>query len=153
MGYTTHADCDLIGLGMSAISHVGDSFSQNARDLPPWEVGRRQGRLPVWRGMRLDADDDMLRARSHSAAHVPGRVASTAQIERRHEIDFDAYFAEAIARLLPLAADGLVAIDGRRHCRDLARPAAAAYHRHVLRPLPQRRSPLRETQPRYSRVI
>ncbi len=26
MGYTTHADCDLIGLGVSAISHVGDEF-------------------------------------------------------------------------------------------------------------------------------
>ena len=34
MGYTTHADSDLIGLGVSAISHIGDSFSQNPRDLP-----------------------------------------------------------------------------------------------------------------------
>src|SRR5690606_5222230 len=27
MGYTTHADSDLVGLGVSAISHVGDTFS------------------------------------------------------------------------------------------------------------------------------
>ena len=27
MGYTTHADSDLVGLGVSAISHIGDSFS------------------------------------------------------------------------------------------------------------------------------
>src|SRR6185503_12778712 len=32
MGYTTHADSDLVGLGVSAISHIGDSYSQNARD-------------------------------------------------------------------------------------------------------------------------
>ena len=53
MGYTTHAYCDLIGFGMSAISHVGDSFSQNARDLANWEIAVDQGRVPVWRGMEL----------------------------------------------------------------------------------------------------
>ena len=47
MGYTTHADCDLIGLGVSAISHIGDTFSQNPRDLPAGnrrrQVNRRCG--------------------------------------------------------------------------------------------------------------
>lgn len=38
MGYTTHAGCELIGFGMSAISHFGDSYSQNHRDLPAWEA-------------------------------------------------------------------------------------------------------------------
>ena len=32
MGYTTHADCDLVGVGVSSISHVGDTYSQNPRD-------------------------------------------------------------------------------------------------------------------------
>jgi oxygen-independent coproporphyrinogen-3 oxidase len=41
MGYTTHAGCELIGLGMSAISHFGDSFSQNHRDLNAWEEAAR----------------------------------------------------------------------------------------------------------------
>ncbi|PKL99956.1 MAG: oxygen-independent coproporphyrinogen III oxidase, partial [Gammaproteobacteria bacterium HGW-Gammaproteobacteria-7] len=54
MGYTTHADSDLIGLGVSAISHIGDSFSQNFRDLPSWEAAIDAGRLPVWRGLNLD---------------------------------------------------------------------------------------------------
>ena len=57
MGYTTHADCDLVGLGVSAISHIGDSFSQNPRDLTGWEIALDQGHLPVWRGRHLDADD------------------------------------------------------------------------------------------------
>src|SRR5699024_9356454 len=38
MGYTTHADTDLVGLGVSAISHIGDTFSQNPRDLPSWQI-------------------------------------------------------------------------------------------------------------------
>ena len=71
MGYTTHADCDLIGLGMSAISHVGDSFSQNPRDLQSWEIALDHGRLPVWRGMQLIRT--MYSEVSDSAADVPGR--------------------------------------------------------------------------------
>lgn len=48
MRYTTHAGCDLIGFGMSAISHFGGSFSQNHRDLPTWEAALDSGRLPIW---------------------------------------------------------------------------------------------------------
>jgi oxygen-independent coproporphyrinogen III oxidase len=45
MGYTTHGGSDLLGLGVSAISHLGDSFSQNPRDLPSWETNIDAGRL------------------------------------------------------------------------------------------------------------
>ena len=55
MGYTTHADSDLVGMGVSAISHIGDTFSQNPRDLPSWEIAIDSGKLPTWRGMLLDA--------------------------------------------------------------------------------------------------
>lgn len=108
MGYTTHADCDLVGLGMSAISHIGDSFSQNPRDLIAWQTAIDQGRLPVWRGLRLDADD-VLRAdviqqlMCRAAVDVPA-------IEQRHRIHFPTYFSDAIERLSPLVADGLVAV-------------------------------------------
>src|SRR5690606_32759354 len=61
MGYTTHAECDLIGVGVSAISHVGDCFAQNPRDLPSWEAAIDAGRLPTWRGLQLE-EDDVLRA-------------------------------------------------------------------------------------------
>jgi len=29
-GYSTHGDCDLIGLGVSAIGHIGNAYAQNA---------------------------------------------------------------------------------------------------------------------------
>src|SRR5205085_6812034 len=57
MGYTTHAGCDLLGFGVSSISHLGNSYSQNPRDLQDWEAAIDSGRLPVWRGLELDADD------------------------------------------------------------------------------------------------
>ena len=112
MGYTTHAQCDLVGLGMSAISHIGDSFSQNPRDLAGWEVALDQGRLPVWRGRRLD-EDDVLRANVIQQLMCQGYI-DIAGIERRHEIDFHVYFADALEKLQRLVEDGLATVDAQR---------------------------------------
>ena len=106
MGYTTHADSDLVGLGVSAISHIGDSYSQNHRALPDWEAAVDAGRLPVFRGMRL-SDDDQLRADLIQQLMCQGEIPIGA-LERRYQIDFDRYFADALDRLAPLVADGLL---------------------------------------------
>lgn len=106
MGYTVHADSDLVGLGVSAISHIGDSFSQNPRDLPSWQAALDDGRLPVLRGMRLN-EDDRLRADLIQQLMCQGEIPVSA-LERRYGIDFASYFAQALVRLQPLVADGLV---------------------------------------------
>src|SRR6185437_601220 len=112
MGYTTHAGCDLIGLGMSAISHFGDSFSQNHRDLREWESAVDAGRLPVWRGLTLSSDD---RVRAHVIQRLMCQGAvDFREIERRYGIHFESYFAGALERLAPLIADGIVARSGRQ---------------------------------------
>ena len=150
MGYTTHADSDLIGVGVSAISHVGDSFSQNPRDLPAWEAAIDAGRLPVWRGLRLDPDD-VLRADVVQSLMCNGAIEIT-QIEQRHDIDFASYFADALAQLAQLQRDGLVRLDDRRIAatsrgRLLMRIIAMCFDRY-LQPTP---SPARI--PSYSRAI
>jgi oxygen-independent coproporphyrinogen III oxidase len=152
MGYTTHADCDLVGLGVSAISHIGDSFSQNPRDLPAWEVAIDQGALPVWRGLSLTFDDrvraDVIQQlMCHASIDVDG-------IEYRHGIDFAEYFAEAYARLAPLEADGLVEYHGRRivatsRGRLLLRIIAMCFDNH----LESTSATVPAARPRYSRVI
>lgn len=108
MGYTTHADSDLIGFGVSAISHIGESYSQNPRDLPSWETAIDSGRLPVWRGMNLNADD-ILRADLIQQLMCQNRI-DVRLLEMRHDIEFISYFAEDLDRLAPLVADGLVEI-------------------------------------------
>jgi len=112
MGYTTHAQCDLIGFGASAISRVGESYSQNFRDLAEWESAIDHGYLPIARGLLLE-DDDVLRAQVIQQLMCRG-VIDCAQIEARHGIDFDEYFAAALSQLLPLINDGLVERSG--HC-------------------------------------
>ena len=106
MGYTTHAESDLVGLGVSAISHIGPSFSQNPRDLGSWEQAIDQGHLPVWRGMRLE-EDDVIRADVIQQLMCHGTL-DYRDLGRRHVIEFTTYFADALQRLRPLQDDGLV---------------------------------------------
>ncbi len=105
MGYTTHAETDLVGLGVSAISHIDNTYSQNPRNLPGWEVAVDDGRIPVWRGLELSADD-LLRADLIQQLMCQGMV-DTARLAARHGIDFDAYFAGELQTLRVLQDDGL----------------------------------------------
>jgi oxygen-independent coproporphyrinogen-3 oxidase len=147
MGYTTHADSDLIGLGVSAISHIGTSFSQNLRDLPAWQSALDEGRLPVFRGMVL-SDDDQLRADLIQRLMCQGEIPVSA-LERRYGIDFREYFADALVQLAPLADDGLVQIGEARievtaRGRLLLRNIAMCFDRYLQRPV---------ERPRFSRAI
>ena len=112
MGYTTHADSDLVGFGISAISHIGATYSQNPRDIPSWQAAIDDGRLPVFRGMRM-SDDDELRAALIQRLMCQGEVAVSA-LERRYGIDFRSYFRDALTRLQPLVDDNLVRIERDR---------------------------------------
>src|SRR5690606_24367809 len=44
-GYTTHGHCDLIGLGVSAISQIGDLYCQNSSDISVYQQSLDQGQL------------------------------------------------------------------------------------------------------------
>ena len=134
MGYTTHAGCELIGLGMSAIGHFGESFSQNHRDLRAWESAIDAGRLPVWRGLALSSDD-RVRADVIQSLMCQGAVEFR-EIERRHGIDFESYFAEALERVAPLVRDGIVSLSRRQlqatdRGRFLLRMVAMCFDRYL----------------------
>jgi oxygen-independent coproporphyrinogen III oxidase len=136
---------------VSAISHIGDSFSQNPRDLPSWQVAIDEGHLPVFRGMRLD-EDDLLRADLIQQLMCQGEIP-VAALERRYAIDFDAYFADALDRLEPMVADGLVRrrpgqIVATTRGRLLLRNIAMCFDRYLDQP-----SDTSRIAPRYSRAI
>jgi oxygen-independent coproporphyrinogen-3 oxidase len=146
MGYTIHDDCDLVGLGVSSISHIGDTFSQSYRDLPTWERAIDTGRLPVWRGIELDADD-VLRADIIQQLMCQGEI-DIARTEEQFGIGFRAYFPEALAKLSALAADGLVAVEPGRIAatsrgRFLLRIIAMCFDRYLAT----------SQAPRYSKAI
>ncbi|NCT68431.1 MAG: oxygen-independent coproporphyrinogen III oxidase [Rhodanobacteraceae bacterium] len=111
-GYSTHAACDLVGFGMSAISHVGATFSQNAKDLTGYYAALDNGHLPTVRGLRL-SDDDLLRADLIQRLMCAGSLDIRA-FEERHLVDFPRYFQRSLDRLRPLEADGLVTCSPKR---------------------------------------
>jgi oxygen-independent coproporphyrinogen-3 oxidase len=108
-GYTTHVETDLLGFGVSAISHIGNTFTQNHRELNAWEDEIGAGRVPVFRGY-VQTRDDAIRAAVIENCLCNGRISKDA-VEKSFQIDFDDYFRPELMRLNELERDGL--IDGR----------------------------------------
>ncbi len=110
-GYTTHGDCDIVAMGITAISKVADCYSQNVRDREPYYARIDAGRLPVMRGVVLDADDRLRRAViMELICHFRLDMGA---IETRFGIDFAEYFAPERAALDTMAADGLLTLGDR----------------------------------------
>jgi oxygen-independent coproporphyrinogen-3 oxidase len=105
-GYSTHRNCDLVGLGVSSISHVGNCYAQNAITTMEYEALIENGQLPIRRGLAID-DDDVLRADVIQTLMCYDEL-EFAIFEARYGIKFRDYFANEIMRLENLAEDGLI---------------------------------------------
>ena len=108
-GYSTHADSDLIGLGVSAIGRVGAHYSQNAKTMEAYTDALARGELPIERGLVLNRDDIVRRA-VIMAVMCQGRV-DYESIELAYLIDFRQYFAAELRQLEPLVEMGLVQLE------------------------------------------
>ncbi len=105
-GYTTRPDCDLVGLGVSAISKIGPTYSQNVRELDEYYERIRDGQMPTARGVLLDMDD--LVRRAVIMALMCHFEVSKEAIETAHLIKFDDYFRRELAEMKPFEEAGLV---------------------------------------------
>lgn len=108
-GYSTQAECDMIGLGVTSIGRVGDAWSQNVKTTAEYMASLDAGQLPVLRGYRLSAED-VLRAEVITALMCHGRLRFQ-DIEQRHRIDFASHFSEALEQLGEMVVDGLIEIN------------------------------------------
>ncbi len=147
MGYTTQPDCDMIGLGVSAIGRMGPCYAQNARTLDEYADAVRAGRLPIVRGCELSRDD-MLRRSAIMSIMCSGQV-SFAALENSYLVDPKLAFSDELARLREFQDLGLVRVDAESitvtpQGRFFVRPIAMVFDRH-LRSALQRAS--------YSRVL
>lgn len=108
-GYTTHAQCDLFGLGVSSISQVGELFSQNQKTLEAYRDAILQGHSPIFRGLRRNRDDQI---RNAIITRLICRFAlDFSEIASLFSIIFEDYFKKELLALQPLAADGLINLD------------------------------------------
>lgn len=105
-GYSTQPDCDLIGLGVSAIGRMGGTYSQNAKTMDEYVDRLDHGQLPIVKGLALSRDD-LIRRAWIMAIMCQGHV----QFDAFNEgwlIDAQKYFAYELSQLESLKAQGLV---------------------------------------------
>ena len=108
-GYSTHSDCDLVGLGITSIGRVADAYMQNHKDLASYHAALEQDKLPVFKGVELSFDDQIRReVISQLICHFYLRFRA---IEQAFALDFNQYFANERPQLEQMAEDGLLEID------------------------------------------
>lgn len=108
-GYSTHADADMIGMGVTSIGKINDCYCQNERFEDTYFEALDAGHLAVFQGYQLNADDK-LRRRVIQALMCQG-IVDFEVIEKEFDIEFSSYFAEQLKDLAPLAEDELVHVD------------------------------------------
>ena len=105
-GYSTRADASLYGFGISSISSTPDTYRQNHKTLDAWRAALDAGQLPIERGLRLTAEDQC--RRTIIMRLMCDRRLDFAALSRTLGLDFAATYAEELASLADLEADGLV---------------------------------------------
>ena len=113
-GYSTHAESDLVSFGVSAISAVSATYSQNAKTLDAYYDAIDNKELPVARGIRLQMDD-LLRRLIIQRLMCDFELSITS-LETAYPITFAGYFSAELTRLHSLAQDGLLTIDDEWLC-------------------------------------
>jgi oxygen-independent coproporphyrinogen-3 oxidase len=142
-GYTTHANRDLVNLGVSAIGQVGDLYIQNYKSLQDYQGAIARGALPSHRGVHMTEDDRLRKDVIHQLMCYGAVDMQT--VEERHGIRFEEHFCAELERLHALAADGLVQVQERRidltpAGRLLMRTVATAFDAYAVAPRAARMS-------------
>lgn len=145
-GYTTHGHCDLIGLGVSSISQIGDLYCQNSSDIGDYQTTLDNGQLTTRRGLHCNNDDRIRRAVIQQL--ICHFRLDFAAIEEQFNIDFRGYFTDVWPTLESAASDGLIRLDEQSiditaAGRLLVRSVCMLFDRYL---------PMQSTQ-RFSRVI
>lgn len=108
-GYSTHADCDLVAVGISSIGKIGPTYSQNFREDQEYYAALDRNELPIMRGLELDADD-LVRREIIQALMCHFEISKEA-FDTRFQIDFDSYFAIELDELREYEREGLLTLE------------------------------------------
>lgn len=146
-GYSTRADCDLIALGVSAISRIGPVYAQNAKTLEEYHEALAKGELPLIRGLVMDRDDEIRRDAIHGL--LCQSCLSFDDLSQRWAIDAKRYFEEDLNALTDLQVEGLVDVDEDQvritpKGRFMSRVVAMKFDKYLR---------MGQTMARYSKVI
>lgn len=107
-GYSLHGDADLIAMGVSAISQIGNLYVQNQKETGAWQARIENDEIPIEKGYMLSKDDQLRRdliMRLLCDLHLDIKA-----FEQRWGIHFSQTFADALQRWHFFADQGLVTL-------------------------------------------
>ena len=111
-GYTTQEECDLLGLGVSSISQIGDCYAQNQKDIRPYYESVDEKGHALWKGCKLNRDDEIRRVViKQLICHFD---LDMDKIDKQLGIKFEEYFAEDLKLLQTFIDDKLVEVKDRK---------------------------------------
>lgn len=108
-GYTTHGDCDLLGLGASSISQIGDCILQNPKELKDYYKAVSDFGVPVVKGLTL-SEDDKIRAFVIKEIICHFKL-DFKMVEQTFGITFNDYFADELASLATFHNDKMIELE------------------------------------------
>jgi oxygen-independent coproporphyrinogen III oxidase len=107
-GYSTNANCDVVSFGITAISKISNSYSQNTRSLEEYHSALEKNKIPILRGYKL-TDDDEIRREIISQLICHFQIEYK-KIEDLFKINFTNYFSKEIRLLNDMQKDELLIV-------------------------------------------
>jgi len=108
-GYTTKGGADLIGIGVTSIGDGVDYYAQNFKDLKTYENAIDEGKLPVFKGYKLNKDDQIrqfviMELMSNFSLNIP-------RVEEKFNIVFNDYFKDDLKDLNEFIEADLITVN------------------------------------------
>ena len=107
-GYSTHAGIDMFAIGITGIGMLSDIYIQNFKKLDEYYKSLDAQKLPIMRGVTLNADDQL--RREVITELMCNFKLNKSKFEQKYKIEFDHYFGEALEHLASLEQDGLIVL-------------------------------------------
>ncbi len=147
-GYTTKGGADLIGIGLTSIGNGVDYYAQNFKDLEPWENALDNGDLPVFKGYRLSADDQL---RQFVIMELMSNFSlNIARVEKEFGINFKEYFNDALKALEEFIEADLIEI---KDDKIEVSPTGTMLIRNICMPFDAYLNKIPEDKRRFSKTI
>lgn len=111
-GYSTSANCDTLGFGVSAVSQLGNLYYHNSHDINSYQTACRNQQLPPATGVLCTKKDQIHRAVIQ--ALTCQFEVNFSVIEQCFAIDFASYFAAQWPQLLRMQSNGLLELSEQK---------------------------------------
>ncbi len=111
-GYSTSANCDTLGFGVSAVSQLGNLYYHNSHDINSYQTACRNQQLPPATGVLCTKKDQIHRAVIQ--ALTCQFEVNFSVIEQWFAIDFASYFAAQWPQLLRMQSNGLLELSEQK---------------------------------------